>query len=115
MTFHAFFHKQIISAISQNKETNQKGNSFDVRRSRRHIPAYTREREAYTRRGGVIFGREGAYGQRFTVYVKRGPDIPTKKTASGQCPRPFLSLPCGTYLNQAMCLSVVFGLKWNLV
>ena len=62
-----------------------------------------------------IFGREGAYSQRFTVYVKRGPDTPTKKPASGQCPRPFLSLPCGISLNQAMRLSVVFGLKCNLV
>ena len=65
--------------------------------------------------GGLIFGREGAYSQRFTVYVKRGPDTPTKKPASGQCPRPFLSLPCGISLNQAMRLSVVFGLKCNLV
>ena len=57
--------------------------------------------------GWLIFCREGAYSQRFMVYVKRGPDTPTKKHASGQCPRPFLSLPCG--------ISVVFGLKCNLV
>ena len=57
--------------------------------------------------GWLIFGREGAYSQRFMVYVKRGSDTPTKKPASGQCPRPFLSLPCG--------ISVVFGLKCNLV
>ena len=30
-----------LGTRSQNKETNQKGHSFDVRRSRRHIPAYT--------------------------------------------------------------------------
>ena len=65
----------------------------------------------YTEGGGgewLIFGREGTYSQRFAVYVKRGPDSPTKKPAGGQCPRPFLSLPCEISLNQAMRLSVVF-------
>jgi hypothetical protein len=42
---------------AQNKETNQKGHSFDVRRnrrSRRHIPAYTRERAAAMFLGSIV-------------------------------------------------------------
>jgi hypothetical protein len=41
-----FYYGKCLSTMPQNKETNQKGHSFDVRQSRRHIPAYTRERAA---------------------------------------------------------------------
>ena len=40
--------------IPQNKESNQKGHSFDVRRSRRHRPAYTRERAAAMFLGSIV-------------------------------------------------------------
>jgi hypothetical protein len=47
--------------IPQNKETNQKGHSFDVRLSRRQIPAYTRERAAAMVLGSIV--REFYYKQ----------------------------------------------------
>jgi hypothetical protein len=39
---------------TQNKEKNQKGHSFDVRRSRRHRPAYPRERTAAMFLGNLV-------------------------------------------------------------
>jgi hypothetical protein len=59
---------------SQNKESNQKGHSFDVRRSRRHIPAYTRERAAAMFLGSIV--REfyyKQYGENRTMIIKTAP------------------------------------------
>ena len=43
-----------LRVMAQNKESNQKGHSFDVRRSRRHRPAYTRERAAAMFLGSIV-------------------------------------------------------------
>jgi hypothetical protein len=59
---------------SQNKETNQKEHSFDVRRSRRHIPAYTREPAAAMFLGSIV--REfyyKQYGENRTMIIKTAP------------------------------------------
>jgi hypothetical protein len=55
---------------AQNKETNQKGH----RRSRRHIPAYTRERAAAMFLGSIV--REfyyKQYGENRTMIIKTAP------------------------------------------
>jgi hypothetical protein len=44
-----------FSPGAQNKESNQKGHSLDVRRSRRHRPAYTRERAAAMFLGSIVY------------------------------------------------------------
>ena len=49
----------ILTVIT--RHTNQKGHFFDVRRSRRHIPAYTRERAAAMFLGSIV--REFYYKQ----------------------------------------------------
>ena len=43
-----------IKSKAQNKEASRKGHSFDVRRSRRHIPTYTRERAAAMFLGSIV-------------------------------------------------------------
>ena len=54
MDCRAFPNFNFFTAWSQNKESNQKGHSFDVRRSRRHRPAYTRERAAAMFLGSIV-------------------------------------------------------------
>jgi hypothetical protein len=64
----------MIAPMTQNKETNQKGHFFDVRRSRRHIPAYTRERAAAMFLGSTV--REfyyKQYGENRTMIIKTAP------------------------------------------
>jgi hypothetical protein len=50
---YSFAHPK-VTTTAQNKESNQKGHSFDVRRSHRHIPAYTRERAAAMFLGSIV-------------------------------------------------------------
>jgi hypothetical protein len=66
------YHNDNDSIAAHNKETNQKGNSFDVRRLCRHIPAYTRERAAAMFLGSIV--REfyhKQYGENRTMIIKR--------------------------------------------
>ena len=68
------YSKWLMRLIPQNKETNQKGHSFDVRRSRRHMPAYTRERAAAMFLGSIV--REfyyKQYGENRTIIIKTAP------------------------------------------
>ena len=61
----------MMNLRAQKKETNQKGHSFDVRRSRRQIPAYTRERAAAMFLGSIV--REfyyKQYGENRTMIIK---------------------------------------------
>jgi hypothetical protein len=51
---HFVLHPIQLCPLTQNKESNQKGHSFDVRRSRRHRPAYTRERAAAMFLGSIV-------------------------------------------------------------
>ena len=60
-------------AGSQNKY-NQKGHSFDVRRSRRHRPAYTRERAAAMFLGSIVWEfYYKQYGENRTMIIKTAP------------------------------------------
>ncbi len=61
-------------ARAQNRETNQKGHCFDVGRSRRQLPAYTRERASAMLLGSKV--REFCYkqyGEHRTMINKTAP------------------------------------------
>jgi hypothetical protein len=60
----------MMNLRAQKKETNQKGHSFDVRRSRRQIPAYTRERAEAMFLGIVREFYYKQYGENRTMIIK---------------------------------------------